>query len=253
MSTNDILVVSGVTVEITRKDIKNLHLAVYPPYGRVTVSAPEPMSLEAIRVAVVTRLSWVKRAQRQILLAPRQSPREMVDGESHYFLGQRYRMRVEERTGASKISIPNKTTILLSCSATASLESKRRALDSWYREQLHEIIPPLLEEWMEKFELDGVAWRIRRMRTKWATVDVSKRIISINPELVKQNHESLIAVIVHELSHFFDRTHGELFVATMDRKLPDWRGRTVRLNQALLTNEVQSSITQPKSKLSSKN
>ena len=127
MSTNDTLIVSGVTVEVTRKDIKNLHLAVYPPNGRVTVSAPEPMTLDAIRVAVVTRLAWVKRAQRQIALAPRQSPREMVEGESHYFLGQRYRMRVEERTGAAKISIPNKSTILLSCSDAASLESKRNA------------------------------------------------------------------------------------------------------------------------------
>ena len=146
-------------------------------------------------------------------------------------------MRVEERTGAAKISIPNKSTILLSCSDAASLESKRNALDTWYREQLAEIVPPLFEEWLEKFELEDVIWRIRRMRTKWATVDVSKRIITINPELAKQSHESLVAVIVHELSHFSERTHGTKFVATMDGKLPDWRGRTARLNQALLPTE----------------
>jgi predicted metal-dependent hydrolase len=237
MSTNDTLIVSGVVVEVTRKDIKNLHLAVYPPNGRVSVSAPEPMSLDAIRVAVVTRLAWVKRAQKQIALAPRQSPREMVDGESHYYLGQRYRMRVVERAGSAEISLTDKSTILLACSATASLESKRKALDSWYREQLTEIVPPLFEEWLAKFELEDVTWRIRRMRTKWATVDVSKRIITINPELAKQSHDSLIAVIVHELSHFSERTHGMKFVATMDGKLPDWRGRTVRLNQALLPSE----------------
>jgi predicted metal-dependent hydrolase len=237
MSTNDTLIVSGVVVEVTRKDIKNLHLAVYPPNGRVSVSAPEPMSLDAIRVAVVTRLAWVKRAQKQIALAPRQSPREMVDGESHYYLGQRYRMRVVERAGSTEISLTDKSTILLACSATASLESKRKALDSWYREQLAEIVPPLFEEWLEKFELEDVIWRIRRMRTKWATVDVSKRIITINPELAKQSHESLVAVIVHELSHFSERTHGTKFVATMDGKLPDWRGRTARLNQALLPTE----------------
>lgn len=237
MSTNDTLIVSGVVVEVTRKDIKNLHLAVYPPNGRVSVSAPEPMSLDAIRVAVVTRLAWVKRAQKQIARAPRQSPREMVDGESHYYLGQRYRMRVVERAGSTEISLTDKSTILLACSASASLESKRKALDSWYREQLAEIVPPLFEEWLEKFELEDVIWRIRRMRTKWATVDVSKRIITINPELAKQSHESLVAVIVHELSHFSERTHGTKFVATMDGKLPDWRGRTARLNQALLPTE----------------
>ena len=237
MSTNDTLIVSGVVVEVTRKDIKNLHLAVYPPNGRVSVSAPEPMSLDAIRVAVVTRLAWVKRAQKQIALAPRQSPREMVDGESHYYLGQRYRMRVVERAGSTEILLTDKSTILLACSATASLESKRKALDSWYREQLAEIVPPLFEEWLEKFELEDVIWRIRRMRTKWATVDVSKRIITINPELAKQSHESLVAVIVHELSHFSERTHGTKFVATMDGKLPDWRGRTARLHQTLLPTE----------------
>ena len=237
MSINDTLEVSGITVEVTRKDIKNLHLAVYPPNGRVTVSAPEPMSLDAIRVAVVTRLVWVKKAQKQIALAPRQSPRDMVDGESHYFLGQRYRMRVKERPGSTQISIPNRSTIVLSCAAETSLTARRAALDSWYRLQLSDVIPPLLEEWTQKFEITDITWRIRRMKTKWATVDVSKRIITFNPELAKQNNESLTAVIVHELSHFFERNHGERFVAVMDAKLPDWRRRTTRLNQALLSTE----------------
>lgn len=237
MSTNDTLVVSGVTIEVTRKDIKNLHLSVYPPNGRVTVSAPEPMALDAIRVAVVTRLAWVKRAQKQIALAPRQSPREMVDGESHYYLGQRYRMRVIERDGAAEISIPNRSTIVLSCSASASLVSKRSTLDIWYRHRMAEVVPPLLEEWMSKFELIDITWRIRRMKTKWATVDVARRIITINPELAKQNTDSFTAVIVHELSHFYERNHGERFIAVMDSKLPDWRGRTSRLNQALLSTE----------------
>jgi predicted metal-dependent hydrolase len=237
MSISDTLVVSGVVVEVTRKDIKNLHLAVYPPNGRVTVSAPEPMTLDAIRVAVVTRISWVKRAQKQISLAPRQSPREMVEGESHYYLGRRYRMRVVERAGAAAISIPNRSTIVLACSPGASLDSKRNALDVWYRQRLGDVVPPLLEEWMEKFELTDVTWRVRRMRTKWATVDVAKRIITINPELAKQNQDSFTAVIVHELSHFFERNHGERFIAVMDEHLPDWRGRTSRLNQALLSTE----------------
>lgn len=237
MSTKDTLFVSGIAVEVKRKEIKNLHLAVYPPYGRVTVSAPEPMSLDAIRIAVVNRLAWVKRAQKQICLAPRQSPRDMVDGESHYYLGQRYRMKVVEQSGATSISIPNKSTMVLTCSAGTSLTSKRNALESWYRAQLGEVIPPLLNEWLDKFGLTDIAWRARRMKTKWATVDISKRIITLNPELAKQNHDSFTAVIVHELSHFFERNHGEAFLAVMDAQLPDWRGRTSRLNQALLSTE----------------
>ena len=237
MSTKDILIVSGIPVEVTRKNIKNLHLAVYPPNGRVTVSAPEPMSLEAIRVAVVVRLAWVKRNQKQIALALRQSPRDMVDGETHYFLGQRYRMKVVEKAGPTSISISNKSSILLTCAPGVSLESKRKALDTWYRKQFNNVIPDILDEWLEKFKLADVTWRVRRMKTKWATVDVTKRVITLNVDLMKQNHDSLTAVIVHELSHFSARNHDETFIALMDAQLPDWRGRTSRLNNSMLSTE----------------
>lgn len=237
MSTNHTLFITGVEVEVVRKDIKNLHLSVYPPNGRVKVSAPTPMTLDAIRATVITRLAWVKKTQAQILSAPRQSPREMVDGESHYYLGHRYRMRVVERLGAAEISIHGSATMRLYCSPSASLQSKRNALDTWYRRQLEVLIPELLDEWMEKFEFTDISWRIRRMKTKWATVDVSKRIITFNPEIAKQNHDSLTAVMVHELSHFFERNHGKPFIAVMDAKLPDWRGRTQRLNQAQISME----------------
>jgi predicted metal-dependent hydrolase len=237
VSTKDILIVSGIPVEVTRKNIKNLHLAVYPPNGRVTVSAPEPMSLEAIRVAVVVRLAWVKRNQKQIALALRQSPRDMVDGETHYFLGQRYRMKVVEKAGPTSISISNKSSILLTCAPGVSLESKRKALDTWYRKQFNNVIPDILDEWLEKFKLADVTWRVRRMKTKWATVDVTKRVITLNVDLMKQNHDSLTAVIVHELSHFSARNHDETFIALMDAQLPDWRGRTSRLNNSMLSTE----------------
>jgi predicted metal-dependent hydrolase len=237
MSTKDILIVSGIPVEVTRKNIKNLHLAVYPPNGRVTVSAPEPMSLEAIRVAVVVRLAWVKRNQKQIASALRQSPREMVDGETHYFLGQRYRMKVIEKAGPTSISISNKSTMILTCASGVSLESRRRALDTWYREQFRNVIPIILDEWLLKFKLTDVTWRVRSMKTKWATVDVNKRVITLNVELMKQNHDSLTAVIVHELSHFSVRNHGVPFITVMDAHLPDWRGRTSRLNNSVLSTE----------------
>jgi hypothetical protein len=161
----------------------------------------------------------------------------MVDGESHYYLGQRYRMRVVEQSGATTISIPDKNTMVLTCSAGTSLATKRNALESWYRARLSDVVPPLLDEWLDKFELTAITWRVRRMKTKWATVDISKRIITLNPELAKQNYESLTAVIVHELSHFFEKSHGEAFIAVMDAQLPDWRSRTSRLNQALLSVE----------------
>lgn len=235
MSTEEILVVSEIPVSVTRKQIKNLHLAVYPPTGRVTVSAPEQMPLSAVRIAVVTRLAWVKRTRKEISLAPRQSTREMRDGETHYFLGRRFRMRVIDWPGPARISIRGKATLVLEAREDASITSKLNALDHWYREQLGEVIPPLLGEWSERLELEGVTWRMRRMRTRWATINVKSGVITINPEIAKQGMESIESVIVHELMHIFEPNHGERFFKLLDAHLPDWRVRKKTLDSAMLS------------------
>lgn len=237
MSTEEILVISTIPVAVTRKEIKNLHLAVYPPTGRVTVSAPEQMPMSAIRIAVITRLAWVKRQRRDISLAPRQSIREMVDGESHYFLGRRYRLRVEQISGPTRISVRGKTTLVLEAREEASVESKLAALDHWYRARLGEVIPDLLNIWSGKLEVDGITWRMRRMRTRWATINVKKGIITINPEIAKQSLESIESVVVHELLHLFEPNHGERFIQLLDAHLPDWRGRKTKLDTAMLSCE----------------
>ncbi len=235
MSIEEILVVSEIPVAVTRKQIKNLHLAVYPPTGRVTVSAPEQMPLSAVRIAVVTRLAWVKRQRKEISLAPRQSIREMRDGESHYFLGRRYRMRVIDRPGPARISTRGKATLVLEAHQDASITAKLNALDHWYRERLGEVIPPLIGEWGERLELEGITWRMRRMRTRWATINVKSGVITINPEIAKQGLESIESVIVHELMHIFEPNHGEGFIKLLDTHLPDWRVRKLKLDSAMLS------------------
>jgi len=237
MSTEETLVISEIPVAVTRKQIKNLHLAVYPPTGRVTVSAPEQMPISAVRIAVVTRLAWVKRQRREISLAPRQSIRDMTDGESHYFLGRRYRMRVVERSGPTRISTRGKATLVLEAREDASISAKLNALDRWYRERLGEVVPPLLEEWSQRLELDGITWRMRRMRTRWATINVKNGIVSVNPEIAKQSLESIESVVVHELMHIFEPNHGEGFIRLLDMHLPDWRARKSRLDTAMLSCE----------------
>lgn len=237
MSTEEVLFISEIPVAVTRKQIKNLHLAVYPPTGRVTVSAPEQMPISAVRIAVVTRLAWVKRQRKEIRLAPRQSIREMVDGESHYFLGRRYRMRVVERSGSALISTRGKATLVLEARGDASISTKLNALDHWYRARLDELVPPLLEEWSQRLELDGITWRMRRMRTRWATINVKSGIITVNPEIAKQGMESIESVIVHELMHIFEPNHGERFIRLLDTHLPDWRVRKTKLDSAMLSCE----------------
>src|ERR1700732_2322628 len=107
------ITVLGLRVEIVRKDIKNLHLGVYPPAGRVRVAAPLRVSNEAVRLAVIGKLGWIKRQQARFERQPRQSEREMVSGESHYFAGQRYRLRVYAANGPAKVMVRNNSIMEL--------------------------------------------------------------------------------------------------------------------------------------------
>jgi predicted metal-dependent hydrolase len=237
MITNQRIVISNIDIDVVRKEIKNLHLAVYPPDGRVRVSAPASMPVEAVRSAVITRLAWVKRQRANIANAPRQPAREMVSGESHYFLGQRYRLRVIGHTAAPEIAIKGKATLVLNCRATASDATRLKALDDWYRDELSELVPPLLSQWCERLGVEGVTWKLRHMRTRWATINTSAKRITLNPEIAKQPIESLEGLIVHELVHLFVKNHGEEFIREMNRFLPDWRQRQSRLNSALVIDE----------------
>lgn len=136
MSTETTLNVGEITVHVVRKDIKNLHLAVYPPDGRVRVSAPQAMPDDAIRLAVVKRLAWIRRQQREILSALRQSPREMVAGESHYLFGQRYLLQIKPATGRANVSLVRQRHLTLNSKPDAGLNLRLDALDRFYRQEL---------------------------------------------------------------------------------------------------------------------
>lgn len=237
MSTDPDLLVAGIPVEVVRKNIKHLHLAVYPPNGHVRVSAPTAMPLEAVRTAVVTRLPWVRRQQSRIADTPRQSPREMVAGETHYFLGTRYRLKIEHHNGPTRVTTRGKATLVLTTRPDSTPENRRKALDSWYRHQLTTLVPPLLTEWSTRMGVEEVAWRMRHMRTRWATINVPAKIITINPEIAKQSPEALEYLLVHELAHLTEPRHGRGFTTLMDKHLPGWRERDHRLNTSVLAHE----------------
>ncbi len=234
---SDRITVSGIDVHVVRKDIKNLHIGVYPPDGRVRVAVPAHMSDAAIRAAVVTRLLWVKRQRDQLAQAPRQSPREAVSGESHYLLGRRYRMRVVETEGPESVSFQGKSTLLLSVRPGSSTERRLKILDRWYRDQLRAAVAPLLATWSQSLGVTAPTVRLRRMRTRWATINTGTLSLTINTELVKQDPLAVEAIVVHELVHLFEPGHGQTFQRRMDAVLPDWRSRQARLNSAVLAHE----------------
>src|ERR1039457_180003 len=155
------IVVSGVRVEIVRKDIKNLHLGVYPPHGRVRVAAPLRVSDDAVRLAVIGKLGWIKRQRAKFEAQPRQSARELVSGESHYFLGRRYRLRVIERDAAASVVQRNKSTLELHVRPETNPGQRSRILHQWYRQQLKQLIPPLIEKWQTVLGVAVAEWGVK--------------------------------------------------------------------------------------------
>ena len=231
------IIVNHIRVDVIRKDIKNLHLGVYPPKGRVRVAAPLTVSDDAVRLAVVGKLAWIKRQQAKFAAQPRQSRREMVSGESHYFLGQRYRLRIIEHHGAGKVVLRNKATLELHVRPETTAGQREHILQRWYREQLKQLILPLLEKWRPVLGVEPADWGIKKMKTKWGACNIKARRIWLNLELAKKPVQCLEYIVVHELMHLLERHHNERFMALMDQHLSNWRVYRDELNQAPLGHE----------------
>lgn len=231
------LTVSGIKVEVVRKDIKNLHLGVYPPHGRVRVAAPLVVSDEAVRLAVIDKLGWIKRQRAQFAEQPRQSQREMVNGESHYFLGQRYRLRVHEHAGLAKVAVRGIASLDLFVRPGASAEQREAVLLHWYREQLKTMVPPLLEKWQPILGVQASHWGIKKMKTKWGSCNPTAKRLWFNLELAKKPVMCLEYIVVHELVHLLERKHTARFTALMDGFLPNWRVCRETLNSGVLGHE----------------
>jgi hypothetical protein len=232
------IVVSGVTVQVVRKPIKNLHLGVYPPHGRVRVAAPLRVSDDAVRLAVVGKLGWIKRQRARFEAQPRQSVREMVSGESHHVFGRRYRLRVVYASGPAKVVLLGKATMELRVAQDASTEQRLRLLQGWYRQRLRGRLEPLLEKWQKALGVEVAGCGIKRMKTKWGSCSAEARRIWLNLELAKKPVQCLEYLIVHELAHLIERHHNDRFTALMDEHLPDWKARRALLNAQPLAHDT---------------
>lgn len=231
------IVVNGLEVEVVRKPIKNLHLGVYPPHGRVRVAAPLAVSDEAVRLAVIGKLGWIKRQRARFAGQPRQSARRLVGGESHYYLGKRYRLRVIEEDGPPRVALRNRAWLELHVRPGTDTAGRDQILQRWYRGKLRALIPPLLAKWQPLVGAEAAAWGIRKMKTKWGSCNIAARRVWLNLELAKKPPECLEYLVVHELAHLLERHHDERFTALMDRLLPTWRLCREELNRTPLAHE----------------
>ena len=229
--------VDGIAIRVFRKDIKNLHLGVYPPNGRVRVAAPLAVSDEAVRLAVVGRLNWIKKQRANFAAQTRESPREMVSGETHYFLGRRYRLRVLFDFSAGRVVQQDRTRLELHVVRGADTKVRERAFQRWYRQRLRELIPPLVEKWEPIVGIRVAFWGIKRMKTRWGSCNDTAGRIWLNLELAKKPPACLEYILVHEMVHLKERHHTDRFRAYMDRFMPQWRWRRDELNRAPLAHE----------------
>ena len=229
--------VSGIDVEVIRKDIKNLHLAVYPPNGRVRVSAPIRLDNEAVRLAVVDRLGWIRKNQDRLRNQVRQSPREMVNGESHYAWGRRYRLKIEDGGRSNQVRLDGNTTMVLKARSDADRDRRVKALNDWYRAELRDAIPGLIDKWSPVVGVEVASWSVKKMKTRWGSCNIGARRIWLNLELAKKRPECLEYVVVHEMVHIIERLHNDQFKDLMDTLMPNWRTYRDELNRAPLAHE----------------
>jgi len=222
--------VSNFEVDVIRKDIKNMHLAVYPPTGRIRLSAPTTANSEMVRLFAISKIGWIKKHINNFNQQPRESKRTFQAGESHYFLGIRYLLKVYEKPGSSEVKLGG-TKIHLFVKEATSIEQKTTIMKEWYRQELKNILPNLIEKWERIIGVKSSAWAVKQMRTKWGACNTEEKRIWLNLELIKKPLICIEYIIVHELVHLLERSHNENFVKHMDHFMPKWRFHRDELNQ----------------------
>ncbi len=222
-----------IVVDVVKKDIKNLHLSVYPPTGSVRISAPLWMKLETIRIFAISKLDWIKRQQNKQLEQERESPREYLDRESHYVWGKRYLLKIIEINALPKVELKHNQIYLRIC-VGASEEKKRAIMEDWYRVQLKKIVPSYISKWELLMDVKVERFFIQKMKTKWGSCNPRCKSIRLNTELAKKSQNYLEYIIVHEMAHLLEPTHNHRFIALIDQFLPKWRFYREELNRSPL-------------------
>lgn len=231
-----VLKLGTITAELVKKDIKNVHLSVYPPAGKVRISAPLRMKDETVRVFAISKLGWIKQQQRKLVKQERESPREYVERESHYLWGRRYLLKVVALDAPPQVELRHRTLNLHVRPETSS-DRRQEILDEWYRGQLKNAVQPLIAKWEPVIGVKVDRVFVQRMKTKWGSCSRNSKAIRLNTELAKKPAECLEYIVVHEMVHMIEPTHNRHFVELMDRLMPNWRIYKDQLNRLPVRHE----------------
>ena len=230
------IIIGDICIDVVHKNIKNVHLSVYPPLGRVRISAPLRMNLDTIRVFAISKLGWIKKQQHKIRSQVREAPREYITRESHYYLGRRYLLNVIEDHVSPGVAIKHETMEMY-IRPNTGMGKRQVILYEWYRQRLKEIVPGLIAQYKKIMQVHVPEFGIKKMKTRWGTCNIQAKRIWLNLELAKKPKDCIEYVVVHKMVHLLEQCHNERFVAYMDKYLPKWRFYKEELNRTPLRHE----------------
>ena len=220
----------GIVLDVIKKDIKNIHLSVYPPTGKVRLSAPVRMNLDTIRLFAISKLGWIRQQQKKLCEQERESQREYLDRESHYVWGRRVLLKLVEMDIAPSVQLRH-SKLLVHVRPGTDEATREAVVANWYRQLLKTAVPPLIETWELRLNVTVRGFFVQQMKTKWGSCNPSSGTIRLNTELAKKPRECVEYIVVHEMIHLIEPTHGPRFIALMDRFMPAWRNTRELLNR----------------------
>lgn len=239
-----IIQLGDIAIAVTRKDIKNVHLTVHPPDGRVTLSVPRATRLDVARAYAISKLFWIREQQRKLQSQARETPRQFVTRESHYLWGRRYLMAIVYQDAKPSVVLGNKR-ITLNVRPGSSTEKRAKVMHEWHKALLHKAVPPLIRKWERRLGVQVSAYFLQRMKTKWGSCNPARGNIRLNTELVKKPKDLLEYVVVHEMAHLIEPNHSARFTAILDEHYPHWREARAELNELPLAAEVWEERSPP--------
>jgi predicted metal-dependent hydrolase len=231
--------IGEIAIAVTRKDIRNVHLSVHPPNGRVTLVAPRATRPEVARAYAISKLGWIRNQQTRLRGQARETPRRYVERENHYLWGRRYLLSVTEAEAKPSIRLDHRR-ILLTVRPSATGAKRAEVIHEWHKALLHEVLPGLIRKWEPRLGVKVAGYFLQRMKTKWGSCNHRARNIRLNTELVKKPKDLLEYVVVHEMIHLIASTHSEKFLALMSKYYPSWREARAELNELPLAAETWS-------------
>ncbi len=234
---NETIQLGEISILVTRKAIKNVHLSVHPPEGRVTLVAPSGTRLEVARAYAISKLSWIREQKKKLESQSRETPRQFIERESHYLWGRRHLMTVAYQETKPFVSLDHKR-ITLTVRPGSDAGKRAEVIHEWHKSLLHVVVPLLIKKWERKLKVNVAGYFLQRMKTKWGSCNHTAGNIRLNTELVKKPKDLLEYVVVHEMVHLIEPTHSDRFIAILEKHYPTWREARAELNELPLTAEV---------------